>query len=240
MKLGIVTSLWGRPRLTRLFGEYYDGLNIPGVELIKAAAYSEARDAAPLSDSWIKVYADNDPRSDKWNAASQALAEHGPDAILIVGSDDFVHSRHIERGLEIILQGQHLIHPRTCYFFDTVTRCLALGTFSRVGAGRMISGELADSLDYVLWEPGQIRNIDRSMGLRMVGTPVEWHPEPKVLDVKVQEERGTNIWSYDYLSSVAEQNEAWNWTEIHNPHGWLAQFFPRIANRLFAYHDDYL
>lgn len=236
MHLGIVTTLWGRVRLTAIMGRYYDAINLPGVRLTKVAAYSRREDAAPLSKDWVTVEAPNDPRADKWNAASEALADVRPDAVMIIGSDDFVHARHILKGVDLIRDGAKFVSPYSLYVFDAETRRLGWGLFSKVGAGRFVSYEVCEQYEWKLWVPGETAYMDASMASRLRGIEVTALEGACVLDVKTKD---GNVWSYDYLRQAAGRNR-YAWSEDPAPKEWLSVEFPSIANALFAYHDDYL
>ena len=96
VSVGIITKLWGRPRLTRLFLSYYDQLKVEGVEFVLVAAYSHEDEHFAefiLEPGWHFVQAPNEPLSDKGNAAFKHMRQFEPDLVINVGSDDFVTPR---------------------------------------------------------------------------------------------------------------------------------------------------
>ena len=220
-RLGIITAIHGRPRLTDLFMAYYQNLEVPGVDLRCCAAYTMPDDRDRIEataytedfmyDRWHSIEAPNNPRSDKWNAACQflrfCLGKHQLDAALILGSDDFASAAYIQHAVGLIQKGADYVCTRNIYYYDTATQRLFYGLYDRVGAGRVLSRRLLDQCDYQPWMPGTNRNADYALGQGAVlGIEPTWMPDlarsrMPLVDVKTPE---GNITSYDAAYRMAK------------------------------------
>lgn len=222
--IGLITTLWGRPKLTRVFLEYYNGLKIPGVRFWGACACEEGTGSEALyaGNLWRFVAAPNTPRSDKWNAAVSALSTNELDGALIVGSDDFLSPAYISEALRWASKGKDYITPTGCYFYDIATGRFGFGRFNRVGAGRYLSRRVLELCNYQPWLPGCHRNSDYAMGqvVNDIAKPYLLDTEDlPMLDVKT----GNNIWSFDRVSSGAVSWRSFEgayfdlWAKMHFP-----------------------
>jgi len=142
--------------------QYYRDLELPGVEFVRIAVGSEG-DVSRLNaemSGWEYVEADNSPLSDKMNVASLAFKGRGCDAIIILGSDDFLNRAGFDALIQKYRDGWDSIGFEDIYYYDlnrdkffTCTRCAA-------GAGHMVSATLAEQLGYNLWPSGIERRLD--------------------------------------------------------------------------------
>lgn len=175
MRMALVTTLWGRPALSRLVLEYTAGLRVEGVDLVPVAAWSpEDEDLGDLLSvpGWTCVAVPNMPISDKWNAAAMALERMDVDAMMILGSDDFVTAHLVRFAADAIEGGAEYMMPKCLYFYSLDERAAFYAPqVGRCGGGRTISTALLERLDYRPWVPGWMRLADGAMdkALELVG-----------------------------------------------------------------------
>lgn len=125
---------------------------------------------------WVQYR--NTPLGDKWNQAFRAAKSYDPDAVLFVGSSDFIEDRWIDT-MRPHVENYGFAGAKGCYFIDLgATQRLvwwpgyAESRRSRdrddetIGIGRMLSRELMNRLK---WEPFEARldsSLDSSMKKR--------------------------------------------------------------------------
>lgn len=170
LRLAILTCLWKRSRLSRLVLERIAGLEVPGVDLVRVAVYSpEDDERGGMCDvqGWQFVAHPNEPVSDKWNAGARYLRHFDVDAMMIVGSDDFINGRLVECVVEKLKEGAKYVVPQTLYFYDTSSKKAMYCRASKVGAGLTITRDLLERLGFRPWKSGVNKGIDGAMYKRL-------------------------------------------------------------------------
>lgn len=112
----------------------------------------------------------NRPLGDKWNAGFIEAKQFNPDACLYVGSSDFVSYNWIDRMAPFVRQ-HHLVGVPGMFLVDVANEirlCYWPGYDPKVrnesiGIGRMLSGELLDSIGWAPFKPFLEKSLDRSM-----------------------------------------------------------------------------
>jgi len=161
VKIAIVSAIWQRERLTEIFlksvQRYWKDYGIPtmiaGSEGVKTremcldygAGYVEAPNR-PLGAKFIK-------------ASVAAWANYNPDALMILGSDDFVNHSVIYRYQICLEQKWDVVGFRDCYFYDNRTKQAAYwGGYTvkhrqgeSIGMGRLLSRRVYEKLKGRLW-----------------------------------------------------------------------------------------
>lgn len=232
MRIAIVTALWQRPELTRIFLRHYAEMEVPGVELCLIAAVSPHEDPALRTafdegaityDGWATVAVDNKPLSDKWAATLLVARRRDIDAILIMGSDDFVDAKYIQR-IAAELEDHALIISQSIYFYSTERREMFYATQSRVGPGRALRRDLLNECDWKPWELGVNSNLEGAMNRKLGSRPFRKiiGEDLTILDVKT----GENMWSYDHVSMLRRKDV--------DPEAFLRERFPGVADELLA------
>lgn len=218
IQIGIVSKIWQRPRLTRIFLEYYSAFQVPGVRFVRVAAVSPDDDSKALPmvvehldkwadscDGWFFVNAPNLPLAEKGNVACHSLQGHDswPDLVINVGSDDFVSREYVETVVRHVEAGADFIVPSGLYIYDAPTnRCCFLWNNHGLKAGAAFSARLLNAVGWAPWLRGgdnPDRDIEeRLRTVRINGRPVEAtyiKGEPGVvLDIKGGE---GNLGSYE-------------------------------------------
>ena len=162
-RLGIIMKQWQRPAVTAFCQRYLAALDVPGVEVVCASVRSPGdKNLAPTVEGWRYVSAPNRPLSPKGNAAALAL-KGKVDAVLNVGSDDLVSPGYIAAAVEAIKGGADYVLPEGLCFLDLVASADGQGLQAmavrapRIGAGRVLSARLLDTLH---WHPWPVRGHD--------------------------------------------------------------------------------
>lgn len=169
MRLGLLTTTWRRPELTRAVAAHTATLRVPGVELVPIAVWSP-EDMLPSADTpgWEYVRFPNWPVSDKWNAGSRRARDLGVDALTIMGSDDLLNAEYLSLVAGMIRGGADYVMPTSLYFVDAETKAAFYATgIGRVGGGRTFSRKLIDLCAGNLWEPGVSKNTDGANDRRL-------------------------------------------------------------------------
>lgn len=247
MRTAILTALHKRYELTELFLSYY-------AKTWKHPLFCVIDDNDLRMWNLVRRYPEwtvcehrNQPLADKWLAGMQLCKEHKSrfDAVMIVGSDDFIDStyyEHITTALHLAhreyedrfdeggLPEMHIV-PRYIHYMDAVTGRLMRVRHKRPGAGRVLTNEMMDRLEWVPWTRGTT-NIDGSMDRRLNevyggNVPYAFIEDDigVILDVKVNE----NIWTYDHLRK--KDFEDLDAAEF------LPEHFPLIADQLLGWQN---
>jgi len=232
MNLGILTAIWGRPRLTELVLGYYEAS-----ELVRVAAISEREyEDHKISYHWNLHFCANDPLSDKWLEGMDMMhGIHNPDAVIIVGSDDLVTPEYIEACRHLVAGGAEFVYLPGCYFYDAMSGRMIWGQAQRLGLGRCLSRSLLERLDWQPWEPGLSHGLDGSMWGRIqeVGAKTVCLKDPRKhrlvgMDIKTEQ----NMWSFDHIRDEVIS------TDIEDPAKVLREYFPGVADELINWNTE--
>lgn len=229
MQIGLLTAIWGRPRLTELVLRYYPGLMEFG-DILYCIDSPECRTKSVDHTDWFFGEHANSPLSDKWQHGITRLNDGGADvdAVIVVGSDDLVTPGYIEACKYLIERGADVVQMDGAYFYDAVNKKMIWAYASRMGLGRCISRRLLDKMDWKLWPDGRDSGLDGAMW-EMIS-----RHNPKVarlkdcakkglvgLDIKT----GENIWSFDHIKNNTISHEV-------SAEKVLREHFPSVADEL--------
>lgn len=196
-KFMILTCLWRRPELTSIFLEYYSNLRqtLSGrVKLDLMAVGSEGFFTKELVESHNFNYVEysNDCLTDKWQHGLTALSSLEFDALIIIGSDDFVSPHIFDFYLECYKNGVLLSGFSDLLMFDVESNQIAywegygsaLHNASQpsrfgesVGLGRYVDRLILDKLNFDIWtgvkrnkglDKAMQKKIENSLGLLSV------------------------------------------------------------------------
>lgn len=112
----------------------------------------------------------NKPLGLKWNVGFQAAKEFKPDAVLYVGSSDWVSDNWIEV-MKPHVETHHMAGVPGCHFLD-IGETLRLVNWvgykgarsgETIGIGRMLSRELLDKINWTPFDSDKNSSLDRSM-----------------------------------------------------------------------------
>src|SRR5690606_2601326 len=165
--LGVVTKLWSRPAVAEFVMRYFARLTLDGVRLecVAVASPGDRHEPAPV-DGWRRVYAPNRPLSHKGNHAARTL-EGRVDAVLNIGSDDVCSPAYIEAAVNAIRGGADYVVPEGLCLWDLATGRSMEVDAPRIGAGRVLSARLLDTLRWHPWPVrGNVPDADMDERLR--------------------------------------------------------------------------
>jgi len=162
----IVTGMWKRPEVFKIFGRHYQDL---GIDVIVAG--SEGHKSKELAESFGFIYLErpNQPLAEKMNATITEGLKRGYTHFICVGSDDLLTKDLVDEYKRLIRLGYHFIGVLDFYFYELETgRASYWGGYrdrkrfrNTCGAGRVLSRKLVESWNGKVWE-GE-RYLDTSM-----------------------------------------------------------------------------
>jgi len=235
MNLGLLTCIWGRPRLTELVLRYYNSLVYEGVYV-----FSED-DPNPMSangldiDSWRGLMWSNYPLSNKWNEGIREFKIDPThfDGVMIVGSDDLVTPSYIEAAKYLLEKGADYIFLPSLYFYNLQDGRMHYCLAERLGLGRVLSRRLLDMLDWKPWPDGLNKGLDGAMWekikeLKEVNIVKLDLQTCKKLGIAAMDIKGSdnNLWGYD------ESVYSLMCSEIKDPASVLSKHFPSVKDEL--------
>ena len=167
VKLGILTALWGRPKLTVLFLKRLQALSAKfGITCV--AVGSEGKPLEDRCREYGVEYIDhpNKPLGRKWNYGLQVF-KNFPEVthVMILGSDDFVSDDFVEYIIGFMTKHEtDFFGCVDVYMFGANPKRRGFGQFYYftysgylVGPGRCYSRKAIDLLDWQIW--GDMRNF---------------------------------------------------------------------------------
>lgn len=177
LRIVLLTCVWQRPALTEIFLDYYQKVakQLKGeIELILLAVGSEGNSSRDLCEKYGFNYLEynNLPLSDKWEFGLKNSREFDPDAVIIVGSDDFLSISLFQCYANLLNEGYLFVGISDACFLDldnpdkilywkgygglNGNRGMPWRLNETLGMGRMYSSLLLEWIDYSLWRDRHI------------------------------------------------------------------------------------
>ena len=242
MNLGLLTAIWGRPRLTELVLEYYKFMrNIDCTIAVCDPSEIDLYRNSQKQPWWGFIDYPNEPLSNKWNGGMSCMDLDDPlDGVMIVGSDDLVTPQYIETVKYLLDKGADYIFLPSLYFYNLQDGRMHWCMAERLGLGRVLSRRLLDMLDWRPWPDGLNRGLDGAMWEK-----IKELKEVKIvkLDIKACKELGiaamdikgaqNNIWDYETATGSLIGKP------IRNPETVLREHFPSVADELLNWNKEY-
>lgn len=177
----------------------------------------------------------NKPLGAKWNAGFMAARALGPDAVLYVGSSDWLSSNwittmkpYLDQHQMVGVPGMHLID------IGTQLRCCYWPGYNgsrkdeTIGIGRMLSRKLLDKIDWQPFDSTKDSSLDRSMKdkAKAVGVSDYHVNDDRIKCVSISTNRWVNLHKFEmHWSNLMPSTKIFDMTEI-------LQEFPE-ANEVF-------
>ncbi|MDQ7733394.1 hypothetical protein QT231_11850 [Halomonas sp. SpR1] len=171
VKLLILTCVWKRHELSRLFFSYYNRLRrklsaVIDIQII--AVGSEGKISQSICEEHDAHYIEypNQPLSDKWQAGLDYARSFDFDALVVLGSDDFICENTFRFYSKEISNGALFLGFQDCYLHDFSTQKTiywkGYGASNEqqsqphrvgeaIGLGRVLRRELLEFMDFDLW-----------------------------------------------------------------------------------------
>jgi hypothetical protein len=174
MRLALVTGIWKRPEIFRMFAagvqvlqQHFKGR----LDIVCCVAGSEGIPSRNLVNQYPNFFyteVPNQPLGEKMNKAAYLASRLSPNYCLMLGSDDLIGITLMEKYFALMQMGIDYTYLMDCYFFDTVTkRGLYWGGYTKafnrgraLGMGRLISARILNQIRWVCWPPGYDRVLD--------------------------------------------------------------------------------
>lgn len=181
MRLSIVTGIWKRPEIFRMFAAGVQSLqqHFSGrIEIVCCVAGSEGTASRSLVNGYSNFFyteVPNQPLGEKMNKAAYLASRLQPHYCLMLGSDDIIGIQLMEKYFECMQRGIDYAYLMDCYFFDTVSkRGLYWGGYTKafnkgrpLGMGRLISARVLNQIRWICWPPGYDRILDTAFDKQM-------------------------------------------------------------------------
>ena len=246
--IGLMTPIWRRPELTRIFLDYYTQMDLPeGIVhvCVLSPEDKENRDLPSLYPGVRFVSAPNAPLSDKHNVGMLALRELQPDTVVLLPSDDFFTPEYVSWMDTLNVEyGADSARTTSLWFYDMPTGRMMYRRKLRIGAGHMFSRGILDRMDWRPWPSGKHEtSMDGLMFERMtpyLGREVILHDlaSTPLAGVDVKGDVSRNGFDKLWKAWASGQNE---FTTVYRSPSESAPFwrrhFPAIADR-FEYVRD--
>ena len=162
--LAIISPIWKRPALTRLFLAYYEDAPARHKVCVYSPEDKAARDiVGEYRGTWEFVQAPNNPLGDKHNTALQALRGRDIDAVCLIPSDDFFQMEYFRFVQDALATGHDAIRLTSLYFYCLATHRLINANRLGIGAGFVFSRALLERMDWHAWPAGANASMDANM-----------------------------------------------------------------------------
>ncbi len=217
----MVTAIWGRPNITRLFLDHFQILKEYDTERFELDLVVVGSDVGADQDVLDEyechyIQAPNRPLGAKWNSALKKAEKLDWEYLLILGSDDLISPATLELYLSYINLGHDFIGFRDLFIYSTLTKNLKywMGYQGQrkgesCGAGRLLHRSLVKACHFYLWEFRRNAGLDGSMMRKL--NKIEHNPailsmkreDVMILDVKSR----LNMGSFESLPGIEQDLE---------------------------------
>lgn len=184
LKVCFVTGMWQRHHVFEMFAEGVKVLQkqlCQDVNIQAAVSGSEGPKSRDLVERYGFHYVevDNHPLSAKMNRAIEVARKISPDYCLMLGSDDLIGVKLMQRYIEHMRTGVDFVYLTDCYFFDTVSKQgLYWGGYNKpnnkgdaAGIGKLISKRLLDKINWNCFPPGFDKILDTGFDKQIKNVP---------------------------------------------------------------------
>jgi len=160
--LVFIISIYKRPELTKIVLDYYRKLNkIYPFKIVIAG--SEGESSKKLAKGFDYIEVPNFPLTDKNNFMMQRAKVHNPDAVVLLGSDDFICENVIKYYYSLIeAKETEVVGFYDLYFYSTQHEYLShydCGEKS-FGAGRYFPKSVLELINYKGWKGDLNKGLD--------------------------------------------------------------------------------
>jgi hypothetical protein len=224
VRIGVLITLWKRPGLAGLVLSRCKSIKeklspLLDLEVMVVGSEGEASRVLAAANGFEYLECNNNPLGAKYNAGLRALKERDVDAVVLVGSDDFVDHRLFSTYAAGLRAGYALLGILDMYLLDleNLRTCYWRGYGPRggrqgesLGLGRCISRSLLDQVNWTLWDDTLNRGLDGSM-IERLASHLLASPERFPLGTFSIREHGisaidvksdVNLWSFDEMVSA--------------------------------------
>jgi len=180
MKIGILTAIWKRPEITRIFAEGIKRLQ-KQFDIVPVVVGSEGEMSMSLCHEYGFMYLErpNEPLGRKFNEGLRVFKNIDVDYIMIMGSDDLISNNLIEAYMPFMEKRKDVIGILDIYFYDILKKQLhylsGYGLRPQdkhrkgepLGLARCIKRDVVERLQWQLWMNGINKGLDWTMTQRL-------------------------------------------------------------------------
>lgn len=174
-KIIAVIPIFGRePLLKYTIRRLYEKNNI---NYVIGIGYTEEEEGIVYNEGAIFLKHINKPLGRKWNAGFKYIEKFDPDAVLFVGSSDWISSDWIDKAYKYIEEGYGYVGKEGYSMVDitdgNIRYCLWHGylcdrKYETIGIGRLISKKLLKIIKYKPFDNNKNKSMDYSMYLNCI------------------------------------------------------------------------
>lgn len=231
MKICIITAVYKRPEIFKIFAESIKQLN---GNIVVCVAGSEGDKSRKMVEEYGFEYVEtpNKPLGVKWNEAAILSSQTDADYYLLMGSDDIINQPFLDWYIKLAQKGWEYIYCIDGYFYDTVSKkSLYWSGYNKsrarsklrlaLGCGRMLSKRLMNRANWRPWLSHKLHDLldtsfDEKMNLRedfSIGVRCE-NTDMCILDIK----SSTNMTPF----------ARWENCKYIDSNQMLSSFFPKL------------
>lgn len=175
--IGIVTCMWKRHEIFRVFAEGIKRLESK-FNITTMVVGSEGKKSRELVEKYGFKYIEhpNLPLGKKFNAGLLALQGTSVDYVMVMGSDDVISSSLVEKYLAHMTKGVDVIGILDMYVYYVKNKKLYYwGGYGKIRSGepiglaRCISRNVLNKLNWKLWDDKLNKSLDFSMWQKIKG-----------------------------------------------------------------------
>lgn len=180
MKIGILTAVWKRPEITRIFAEGIKRLQ-KQFDIVPVVVGSEGETSMSLCHEYGFMYLErpNEPLGHKFNEGLRVFKNIDVDYIMIMGSDDLISNNLIKAYMPFMEKRKDVIGILDIYFYDILEKQLhylsGYGLKPQdkhrkgepLGLARCIKRDVIERLQWQLWMNGINKGLDWTMTQRL-------------------------------------------------------------------------
>jgi hypothetical protein len=226
VRIGVLITLWKRPGLADLVLSRCKSIKeklspLVDLEVLVVGSEGEASRVLAAANGFEYLECVNNPLGAKYNAGLRVLKDRDVDAVVLVGSDDFVDHQLFSTYAAGLRAGYALLGILDMYLFDleNLRTCYWPGYGPKggrqgesLGLGRCISRPLLDQVNWTLWDDALNRRLDGSM-IEHLAPHLLASPERFPLGTFSIREHGIsaidvksdiNLWSFDEMVSALQ------------------------------------
>lgn len=156
-RLCLVVPMWQRHTLTNHLLTYYHALEVPGIETIVVVVGSEGNVSRWVARGLEYVETSNRPLDHKYDVGFKYCRQFEPDAVCLVGSDDFITEPYFSWAMREVAHSADLLGLLELHLADLSRRRILYWSGYQgkrcgepIASGRIYSRRLLDAMD---WAP---------------------------------------------------------------------------------------
>ena len=180
MKIGILSAIWQRPEITRIFAEGIKRLQRQ-FDIVPVVVGSEGEESMSLAREYGFIYLErpNSPLGNKFNEGLKVFKNIDVDYVMIMGSDDLISNSLLEHYMPFMKKGKEVIGILDIYFYDLLKKEMhylsGYGLRPQdkhrknepLGLARCIKRSVIERLHWQIWDLKVDKGLDWTMWLKL-------------------------------------------------------------------------